>query len=89
MMQNQNRRVMNYIPIKVNLSGVIPAIFASAILMFPATVLQGSQNKYLVAIADYLNPSSYTFNLFMFLFVVFFAFFYASITFNAKIFLKI
>lgn len=78
------RRVMNYIPIKVNLSGVIPAIFASAILMFPATVLQGSQNKYLVMIADYMNPSSYTFNLFMFLFVVFFAFFYASITFNAK-----
>ena len=35
-------------------------------------------------IADYLNPSSYTFNLFMFLFVLFFAFFYASITFNAK-----
>src|SRR5574344_201253 len=83
-MHNHSKRVMNYIPIKVNLSGVIPAIFASAILMFPATVLQGSQNKYLVMIADYMNPSSYTFNLFMFLFVVFFAFFYASITFNAK-----
>ncbi len=52
--------------------------------MFPATILQGSQNKILVAIADFLNPSSYTFNIFMFLFVVFFAFFYASITFNAK-----
>lgn len=84
MMQNQNKRVMNYIPIKVNLSGVIPAIFASAILMFPVTVLQGSQNKTLVAIADFINPSGYAFNIFMFLFVVFFAFFYASITFNAK-----
>ena len=84
MMQNQNKRVMNYIPIKVNLSGVIPAIFASAILMFPATVLQGSQNKILLAVADFLSPTSYTFNLLMFLFVVFFAFFYASITFNAK-----
>ena len=31
MMQNQNKRVMNYIPIKINLSGVIPPIFASAI----------------------------------------------------------
>ncbi|MFY4744156.1 preprotein translocase subunit SecY, partial [Aliarcobacter butzleri] len=70
MMQNQKRRVMNYIPFKVNLSGVIPAIFASAILMFPASVLQGSQNKYLVMFADYLNPNSYTYNLFMFLFVV-------------------
>jgi len=84
MMQAQNKRVMNYIPIKVNLAGVIPAIFASAILMFPATILQGSQNKYLLAIADFLSPRSYTFNILMFLFVVFFAFFYASITFNAR-----
>lgn len=84
MMQNQNRRVMNYIPIKVNLSGVIPVIFASAILMFPATVLQGSQNPVIMAISDYLNPNSYTYNLLTFLFVVFFAYFYASITFNAK-----
>ncbi|NQY93785.1 MAG: preprotein translocase subunit SecY [Campylobacteraceae bacterium] len=84
MMQNQKKRVMNYIPIKVNLSGVIPAIFASAILMFPATILQGSSNAMLLTISDYLSPGSYTFNLLMFLFVVFFAYFYASITFNAK-----
>jgi len=83
-MQNQDKRIMNYIPIKVNLSGVIPVIFASAILMFPATILQGTQNETLMAIADYLNPNSYTFNLITFLFVVFFAYFYASITFNAK-----
>jgi len=84
MMQNQTKKIMNYIPIKVNLSGVIPVIFASAILMFPATILQGTQNETLVAIADYLNPNSYTFNFITFLFVVFFAYFYASITFNAK-----
>jgi len=84
MMQNQDKRIMNYIPIKVNLSGVIPVIFASAILMFPATILQGTQNETLIAISDYLNPNSYTFNLMTFLFVVFFAYFYASITFNAK-----
>ena len=84
MMQNQNKRIMNYIPIKVNLSGVIPVIFASAILMFPATILQGTNNKTLMMISDFLSPQSYTFNLFTFLFVVFFAYFYASITFNAK-----
>jgi len=84
MMQNQDKRIMNYIPIKVNLSGVIPVIFASAILMFPATILQGTQNETLMALSDYLNPNSYTFNLLTFLFVVFFAYFYASITFNAK-----
>ncbi len=84
MMQNQNKKIMNYIPIKLNLSGVIPVIFASAILMFPATLLSGSTNEYLLIIADLLNPTSYTFNAIMFLFVVFFAYFYASITFNAK-----
>jgi preprotein translocase subunit SecY len=83
-MQNQNKKIMNYIPIKVNLSGVIPVIFASAILMFPATILQGTQNETLMLISDYLNPNSYTYNVFTFLFVVFFAYFYASITFNAK-----
>ncbi|KFN38877.1 MAG: preprotein translocase subunit SecY [Sulfuricurvum sp. MLSB] len=84
MLQNQNKRVMNYIPVKVNLSGVIPVIFASAILMFPMTVLSSSTNPYVQGVADALNPNGYFFNLLQFLFVVFFAFFYASIVFNAK-----
>ncbi len=84
MMDNQNKRVMNYIPIKVNLSGVIPAIFASAILMMPATLLQGSTNPVVLAISDALSPGGTLFTILMFLGVVFFAFFYASIVFNAK-----
>lgn len=84
LMQNQNKRVMNYIPIRVNLSGVIPPIFASAILMFPTTLLQASSNPTLMAISDFLNPHGYFFNLLMFLLVIFFAYFYASIAFNAK-----
>ncbi len=84
MMQNQNKRVMNYIPVKVNLSGVIPVIFASAILMFPMTILSSSTNPYVQQVADVLNPNGYFFNFLTFLFVVFFAFFYASIVFNAK-----
>lgn len=83
-MQNQNKRIMNYIPIKINLSGVIPPIFASAILMFPGTILQASTNEFIVAINDFLNPNSYFFNILTFLFILFFAYFYASITFNAK-----
>jgi preprotein translocase subunit SecY len=84
MMDNQNKRVMNYIPVKVNLSGVIPAIFASAILMMPATLLRGSTNPILLAISDAITPGGYLFNVLMFFGVVFFAFFYASIVFNAK-----
>jgi len=88
MMENQNKRVMNYIPIKVNLAGVIPVIFASAILMFPGTILSGNvtadSSDALKMLADLMNPNSYFFNVFTFVFVIFFAFFYASITFNSK-----
>lgn len=83
-MQNQNKKVMNYIPIKVNLSGVIPPIFASAVLMFPLTMLQSSTNEYALGLADALTPGGILFNVLTFLLVVFFAFFYASIVFNAK-----
>jgi preprotein translocase subunit SecY len=84
MMQNQHKRIMNYVPIKVNLSGVIPPIFASAILMFPSTIMQASTNPIIQRINDFLNPNSYAFNVLTFIFVIFFAYFYASIVFNAK-----
>lgn len=83
-MQNQNKRIMNYIPVKLNLSGVIPPIFASALLVFPSTILQASSNPILQSIADALKPDGYLYNFLMFLFVIFFAFFYASIVFNSK-----
>ncbi|EAH7580065.1 preprotein translocase subunit SecY [Campylobacter lari] len=83
-MQNQNKRIMNYIPIKINLSGVIPPIFASAILMFPSTILQTSTNEYVLKIYDFLNPNGFFFHILTFLLVIFFAYFYASIVFNAK-----
>ena len=83
-MQNQTKRVMNYIPVKVNLSGVIPPIFASAVLMFPLTMLGSSNNSVAKAIADTLTPGGIAFNVVTFLLVMFFAFFYASIAFNAK-----
>ncbi|MDR3162972.1 MAG: preprotein translocase subunit SecY [Helicobacteraceae bacterium] len=84
MIESQNKRVMNYIPIKINLSGVIPPIFASAILMFPATVLQAAPSGYLGGLRDILDPNGYTFNLLTFVFVIFFAYFYTSIVFNPK-----
>lgn len=82
--QNQNKRIMNYIPVKMNLSGVIPPIFASALLVFPSTILQASSNSVIQAVADILRPDGYMYNLLMFIFVIFFAYFYASIVFNAK-----
>ena len=83
-MANQNKRIMNYVPIKLNLSGVIPPIFASAILMFPTTILQASTNPIIQKIHDFLSPSNYFFNFLTFVLVIFFAYFYASIAFNSK-----
>ena len=84
LMANQNKRIMNYVPIKLNLSGVIPPIFASAILMFPTTILQASTNPIIQKVHDFLSPSNYFFNFLTFVLVVFFAYFYASIAFNSK-----
>ena len=84
LIQNQNKRVMNYIPIKLSLSGVIPPIFASALLMFPATLLQASTSDVVKIMADWFNPNGLLYNFLMFLLVIFFAYFYSSIVFNAK-----
>ena len=83
-MQNQDKKVMNYIPIKVNLAGVIPPIFASAVLMFPLTMMGSSTNEIALGIADTLSPGGVMFNVVTFILIIFFAFFYASIVFNAK-----
>jgi len=84
LMQNQNKRIMNYIPIRLNISGVIPPIFASAILMFPLTFIKTVDSPIAKAISDNLTPGSLLYNILMFILVIFFAFFYASIQFNAK-----
>ena len=84
LMQNRFKRIMNYIPIKVNISGVIPPIFASAIMMFPLTLLSSTTNPVLTNIKDLLTPNGYLFHIFEFILVIFFAYFYTSIVFNAK-----
>ena len=84
LMQNQNKRIMNYIPVRLNISGVIPPIFASAILMFPLTFIKTVDSPIAKAISDNLTPGGLLYNILMFILVIFFAFFYASIQFNAK-----
>jgi preprotein translocase subunit SecY len=69
-----------YIPLLVNQAGVMPIIFASALLMFPATIAQFVPR--LESLTYHLSPGRL---LYMFLFVVcivFFAYFYTAITFN-------
>ncbi|MEE9524304.1 MAG: preprotein translocase subunit SecY [Thermodesulfovibrionales bacterium] len=71
-----------HIPLKVNTSGVIPPIFASSIIMFPASVASFIAIPWVQSIAAQLSPGS---TLYTFLFVgmiIFFCYFYTAIVFN-------
>lgn len=72
----------SYLPIKINFSGVIPPIFASSLLAFPATVAQFVDAPWLKAFQDSLNPNGVIFNIMFIALIVFFSFFYTEIVFN-------
>lgn len=72
----------SHLPIKINFSGVIPPIFASSLLMFPATMAQFVQTPWIASMRDSLNPSGVLYNLLFVGLIVFFAFFYTEIVFN-------
>lgn len=72
----------SHLPLKINFSGVIPPIFASSLLMFPATMAQFVDVPWLRALQDSLNPSGAIFNVLFVALIVFFAFFYTEIVFN-------
>lgn len=71
-----------YIPLKVNQAGVIPIIFASSVLVFPATLAQFFPGKTFETIGNFLSPSS-PFYLIMYAgLIIAFTYFYTAITFN-------
>jgi preprotein translocase subunit SecY len=72
----------SYLPLKINVSGVIPPIFASSILLFPAQIANMSGNAFLQEMSGALNPSDWRYNMVFTLLVIFFAFFYTSVVFN-------
>ncbi len=69
-----------YLPLRVNQAGVIPIIFAQAILMFPATI--AGFVPALKGLSDWLQPGAGLYLLLYVLCIVFFAYFYTAITFN-------
>jgi preprotein translocase subunit SecY len=76
----------SHLPLKVNMSGVIPAIFASSILLFPATLAtwfgQGEGMEWLQEISLALGPGQPLNILFFSGLIVFFCFFYTAMMFN-------
>jgi preprotein translocase subunit SecY len=73
----------SYLPLKVNSSGVIPPIFASSILMFPATVANfAPESQAISSVVNSLNPGRLVYNVVYVALIVFFCYFYTAVTFN-------
>jgi preprotein translocase subunit SecY len=72
----------SYLPLKINVSGVIPPIFASSILMFPTQIASMSGSRWLQEAASVLHQADWRYNVIFTILVVFFAFFYTAVQFN-------
>lgn len=79
-MQNQG----SHLPLKINFANVIPPIFASSILMFPATMSQFFQASWLKFLQDSFMPTGALYQIIFVALVVFFCFFYTEIVFNPE-----
>lgn len=71
-----------HLPLKVNTSGVIPPIFASSIIMFPATLANFIQHPWMKTISGSLMPGSLIYTLLYVIMIFFFCYFYTAIIFN-------
>lgn len=71
-----------FIPIRVNTPGVIPIIFASSILMFPATIAQFAGLPFMERITVWLSPGNLFYSIFYAILIIFFCYFYTAMIFN-------
>ena len=71
-----------HLPLKINTSGVIPPIFASSVIMFPATIANFAPQTWMKDIAGYLVPGRLAYDLLYVAFIFFFCFFYTAVTFK-------
>ncbi len=80
-MRNQGGQ-SSHLPLKINMSGVIPPIFASSIIMFPATIANFVDVPWVKNMAAMMSPGNWLYNVFYVAFIVFFCYFYTAVTFN-------
>ncbi|NEP71936.1 MAG: preprotein translocase subunit SecY [Okeania sp. SIO2G4] len=79
------RETKSYLPLRLNQGGVMPIIFASAVLILPVSLAQFSNNPLLSQIITSISPSGPTpwlYALFYFVLILFFSYFYASLIMN-------
>ena len=90
--RQQGRRLYagqtSHLPFKINMSGVIPPIFASSLILFPATIATwfgtGQSVSWLQQVAARLAPGQPIYILMYAALIVFFCFFYTSLVFNSR-----
>jgi preprotein translocase subunit SecY len=73
----------SHLPLKVNISGVIPPIFASSLMMFPAVIGGFIQIDWVQRFSSILTPHTFFYNLCYVCLIVFFCFFYTAVTFKS------
>jgi len=71
-----------HLPLKVNTAGVIPPIFASSIIMFPATIANFIPHPWMKMVAGFLMPGRLMYESFYVALIIFFCYFYTAVTFN-------
>ena len=79
------RETKNYLPLRLNQGGVMPIIFASAVLILPVSLAQFASSPIISQIATAISPSGPTpwlYALFYFVLILFFSYFYASLIMN-------
>ncbi len=75
----------SHIPLKINYAGVIPVIFASALLMFPATIAQFlSKGTWLASVVGWLSPGSWVYTVLFVLLILFFTYFWTATQFHPE-----
>ncbi len=71
-----------HLPLKVNTAGVIPPIFASSIIMFPATIANFVPHPWMQAVSGFLMPGKIVYEALYVALIIFFCYFYTAVTFN-------
>jgi preprotein translocase subunit SecY len=71
-----------YLPLRVNMAGVIPIIFAASIMAFPPTVGQLIHHPWATSVANFFSPNGWHYILGESIFILLFTYFYTAVTFN-------
>ena len=74
----------SHLPLKLNTAGVIPPIFASSLLVFPATIAQFVDNPWAQAAGHWLARGEGLYNVLFVGLIIFFSYFYTAVTFNTS-----